>query len=120
MKKVTKLKDNKYLSTKTIVHGNKQLSTFLEKIPQLYKIENLSIAVGETYQNNLIKNAKLVIVEFTFESSWSMHTIHTKSNYSLNTYNSESVGSISNFDAGTIKFQYGSTNFVISELVIIK
>lgn len=31
MKKVKKLKDNKYLSTETIVHGNKQLSKILNE-----------------------------------------------------------------------------------------
>lgn len=31
MKKIKKLKDNKYLSTECVVHGNKQLSKILNK-----------------------------------------------------------------------------------------
>lgn len=57
MKKVKKLKDNKYLSTETIVHGNKLLRNILEKLLNREKIlfegnSNGEITLTENIENH--------------------------------------------------------------------
>jgi hypothetical protein len=71
---------------------------------------DVNITSGTSYQNDLLKNAKLVICDWGVNlDSWTMQTMHIKSGYSLNTYNGYDVGSMYNSTTGTITHQYDSS-----------
>lgn len=82
----------------------------------------VTISNGNTYQNNLLKNAKFVVVNWMpSDGSWSMQTLHIQNGYSLNTYGSYSVGSVFNSTDGTIKYNYSTDgNMNITKILIIK
>jgi len=82
----------------------------------------VTISNGNTYQNDLLKNAKFVVVNWMpSDGSWSMQTLHIQNGYSLNTYGSYSVGSVFNSTDGTIKYNYSTDgNMNITKILIIK
>lgn len=83
---------------------------------------DVNLANGETYTNENLKNAKIVIVNWENSSGWSLQTSHTVDGYSLNTYNELSCGSMYNAINGTLKYQYSSVSSVmtINKITVIK
>lgn len=83
---------------------------------------DINLANGETFTNDNLKNAKIVIVNWKNSSGWSLQTIHTVDGYSLNTYNELSCGSMYNAINGTLKYQYSSDTSVmtINKITVIK
>jgi len=110
-------------STNTPINGSNlnQLQDNIEAaLLNIYTI-NTNINFEDTYQNDLLKNAKFVAVNWNHDS-WCMQTFHMSDSYSLNTYSENSVGSVYNSNAGTIKYQYSTDNdhFVIDKILVIK
>lgn len=122
MSELIKLKkENQFWDSSCIMHNKEKLS---EVLNESIKIELIlvNLEVNKTYQNDKLKNAKIVIVNWKNSGGWFMQTIHITSGYSLNTYNNKSCGSTYYSETGTIAYTYSSDkeNFTISHLCIIK
>ena len=80
-----------------------------------------NLHIGESINDDRLKNAKLVVVNYRSEDGvWSTQTIHIMPGYSLNTYSGYSFGSI--YEAnGKITFQHTTDQtFYIDKILAIK
>jgi len=91
------------------------------KLVTKFYVLDVNITNQQTYQNDILKNAKVVIVNWT-TGGWAIHTIHLYSGYTLNTYNGSHVGAIYNSALGTLKYQYASDSsiFTIDKILVMK
>ena len=99
----------------------KQIKDLLKKKSEI-ELLPVNIANGQNYQNEKLKNAKVIITNWQNHGGWYMQTIHITSGYSLNTYGENSCGSNYSADEGKISYQYcsDSENFNITQLLIVK
>jgi hypothetical protein len=101
---------------------NKTQTNIEKTIPKI-DILTTSIKSGETYTNEALKNAKVVIVNWHHSvANWAMQTIHIVGGYCLNTYSTTSCGSNYNSENGTILYQYSTHTdaMVINKILVIK
>ncbi len=93
-----------------------------EKIGVKMLVLDTALENTQSYQNDLLKDAKIVIVNWKNTGGWNMQTIHVCDGYSLNTYGTTSCGSTFSSNSGTITYTYSSntTEMKIAQICILK
>lgn len=91
------------------------------KLVTNFYVLDTNIAYRETYQNDILKNAKCLIVNWA-SNDWSIQTMHLSSGYALNTYSGLDAGSIYNATAGTLLYQYSNSpsTLTITRILVMK